>query len=456
MICIRKFLFADILMKEMEEDKNKWLNKGVETGGYIFGKLYPNGLAYATHVLLDGPKTSRTPISFTADNEHANKIKESLQKEDPEIRLLGEYHVHPWKGKPELSQGDINQLIEVKKQRPWFIVLLGTADEWKAFDLTIEQAPSMDLFSDHGRIPQPRDIKYIATKHIPFQIVRCEFGNREKILDRILKAARHEILIKKTVLIVGLGSGGCVITKYLGCTGIGRIILVDNEELEVVNVIRHEGSIEDIGKPKVQICKEIIESHNPFTVVEAYSFDVVKEFRKLEELASQSDLIIGSSGNSKVNNLLNKISIERRIPAIYGGVYEKALGGYVLAVKPFETACYNCIFSLTSKSYHVDVGAAQRYGLSEDELYQQQGLWIDISFPALILSKMALAMLENKKLDYNLALYDSALEVKRLYVNRRDDCPVCNEKEWIRKHEKAFPKKHSLRERFRGLVKWTS
>jgi hypothetical protein len=50
-------------MKEMEEDKNKWLNKGVETGGYIFGKLYPNGLAYATHVLLDGPKTSRTPIS---------------------------------------------------------------------------------------------------------------------------------------------------------------------------------------------------------------------------------------------------------------------------------------------------------------------------------------------------------------------------------------------------------
>jgi molybdopterin/thiamine biosynthesis adenylyltransferase len=189
-------------------------------------------------------------------------------------------------------------------------------------------------------------------------------------------------------------------------------------------------------------------------VVEAYSFDVVKEFRKLEELASQSDLIIGSSGNSKVNNLLNKISIERRIPAIYGGVYEKALGGYVLAVKPLEAACYNCIFSLTSKSYHVDVEAAQRYGLSEDELHQQQGLWIDISFPALILSKMALAMLENKKLDYNLVLYDSALEVKKLYVNRRGDCPVCNEKEWIRKHEKAFQKKHSLRERFRRLVKW--
>jgi molybdopterin/thiamine biosynthesis adenylyltransferase len=254
------------------------------------------------------------------------------------------------------------------------------------------------------------------------------------------------------VLIVGLGSGGSTIAKYMGCMGIGRIILVDNEELEVVNIIRHEGGINDIGKPKTQVCKQIIESHNPFTIVETYNLDAIKEFNKLEELALQSDLIVGSSGSAKVNNLLNKISIENRIPAIYGGVYEKALGGYVLAVKPLETACFNCLFNLTSSSYSVGKGVAERYGLSEDELHEQQGLWIDISFPSLILAKIASALLEGRQIGYNLVLYDSALEIRKLKVARRNDCAACNEREWIRKQ--AIEKKTSLRERLKRLIRW--
>ena len=439
---VRKLLLTDHLLEEMEKDREKWSSMSLETGGYIFGRLYANGVAYATQVVLGGPKALRTPVSFTADNEYANRIKEKLQEEDPEIRLLGEFHVHPWKGEPTLSHGDMEQLKEVKKLRPWFFVLLGTVDEWRVFDIEVERESSMHL-------------KNTTTKHIPFQVIKHTLGDEEKVFDRILRITNHELLVKKTVIIVGLGSGGSTIMKYLGCTGIGRMILVDGEELEVENVIRHEGGIEDVGKPKAEVCKKIVEAHNPFTVVEAYSFDAAKEFRKLEELASQSDLIIGSSGSHKVNNLLNKISIERNIPAIYGGVYEKALGGYVLAVKPFETACYNCMFDLTSKSFHVDKEAAQRYGLSEGELHHQQGLWIDISFPSLILCKMALALLEDKKLDYNLVLYDSVLEIEKLHVNRRNDCAVCNEKEWMRKQqEMVSKKKHSLREKFGGFIKW--
>jgi molybdopterin/thiamine biosynthesis adenylyltransferase len=447
MSAVRKILIADDDLEKIEEDKNKWLPKGLETGGYIFGKIFPNGLAQVTHIIDGGPKARRTPISFSGDNEYATKVKEELRKGDPDVRLLGEYHVHPWKGLSHPSGGDINQLRKVKNARPWFVIFLQTEEDFLVWDL-IKDDDSPKPW-DWGRWVWDPSV----LRPVPLQPINVKIEN---LLDRILKITKHELLIKKTVLIVGLGSGGSTIAKYLGCTGIGRIVLVDNEELEVANVIRHEGSIEDIGKSKVQVCKEIIESHNPFVVVETYSFDAVKEFRKLEELASQSDLIIGSSGSPKVNNLLNKISIERRIPAIYGGVYEKALGGYVLAVKPFETACYNCMFGIASQSYYVDKEAAQRYGLSEDELHQQQGLWIDISFPSLILSKMALALLEDKKLDYNLVLYDSALEIKKLYVNRRDDCAVCNEKEWIRKHQKVIPKKHSLRERFRRLVKWTT
>lgn len=420
---IRKVILTDEQFRKIEEDKDRWLPEGLETGGYLFGRLHPNGLAEVTHVLDGGPNAERTPTSFSGDNGYATEVKTRLQREDPDTVLLGEYHLHPWSGHSNPSSGDIRQLEELKEIRPWFFIFLTTKDSFKFWDL-----------KDRSNVAE-----------IQHQIIKTDVS-RGRLLDRILNAVRNETLMNKTVLVVGLGSGGSVVAKYLGCTGIGRLILVDNEALEVENLIRHEGGIEDLGKNKTEICKRTIESHNPFTVVEVYNFNVEKNLDKLEELATQSDLIIGSSGSPKVNRLLNRISIRHRIPALYGGVYERALGGYVLAVKPFETACFNCLFGLTSQSYSVDREAAKRYGLDEEELHKQQGLWIDISFPALILSKLALAILQDEKLDYNLVLWSNDLEIKKLSVKRRKDCSVCSEGEWMR---------HVLKPSFwRRLIRW--
>lgn len=49
---------------------------------------------------------------------------------------------------------------------------------------------------------------------------------------------------------MGLGLGSSAVAKYLGCTDIRRIILIDNEELAVANIIRREGGIEEIGKKR--------------------------------------------------------------------------------------------------------------------------------------------------------------------------------------------------------------
>lgn len=428
MITIKKFLIPDSELRKIEEDKGKWLPSRLETGGYIFGKLFPNGLAQVTHVLDGGPKAERTSISFSGDSEYATKVKAELQKQDPEIRLLAEYHVHPWDGFPNPSGGDTEQLKMAKEKRPWEVIFLSTSNTFKIWDLEIK--------SSEWTGPQAGDRFFprkIEVKEVPYQIVKTEVADQKKLLDRILKTVRHELLMEKTVLMVGGGSGGSVVAKYLGCTGIGRVIFVDNERLEVPNVIRHEGGVEDISKPKVEICKEIVEQHNPFTVVETYVFDATKEIEKLEKIAFETDLIIGTSGSVKVNNILNKISVDMKKPALYGGVFEKGVGGFVLAVKPFESACFNCLFGLTSRSYSVDKEAAQAYGLSEDELHQQQGLWIDVSFPALVLAKMAVTILEGKKLDYNLVVYNSDFEFKKLKVKRREDCSVCNFESWARK-----------------------
>jgi hypothetical protein len=104
----------------------------------------------------------------------------------------------------------------------------------------------------------------------------------------------------------------------------------------------------------------------------------------------------------------------------------------------------------------VDREAARRYGLDEDELHQQQGLWIDISFLSLILSKMTLAILENKELDYSLAVYDSKMEIKKLPAAIREDCAVCNSEEWAKQQEIPAKKSAyaSFWKRLRSLIRY--
>ena len=77
---IRKVLFRDEHFWRIREEEEKWLNRGLETGGYLFGRLHPNMVAEITFVTDGGPKAVRTPASYTGDNEYATKKKEELQK----------------------------------------------------------------------------------------------------------------------------------------------------------------------------------------------------------------------------------------------------------------------------------------------------------------------------------------------------------------------------------------
>ena len=135
MIRIREVWISEGGLGIIEEDKKEWCSKGLETGGYLFGKLYSNGIADVTCVSYGGPNASRTHISYSGDNVYATRLQEELQMQDPEVVLLGEYHVHPWYGQANLSSGDIRQLVECKKKREWFFVFLNTLNDRAIWDV---------------------------------------------------------------------------------------------------------------------------------------------------------------------------------------------------------------------------------------------------------------------------------------------------------------------------------
>lgn len=80
--------------------------RGLETGVTLFGLSVGDK---ATHVVLavagPGKKATHESGHYSGDEEHANAMYETLHRAMPQIRWLGELHVHP-KGMTWLSRGD--------------------------------------------------------------------------------------------------------------------------------------------------------------------------------------------------------------------------------------------------------------------------------------------------------------------------------------------------------------
>ena len=80
----------------------------------------------------------------------------------------------------------------------------------------------------------------------------------------------QECLKKANVSVAGAGGLGAIISLYLAAAGVGRIRLIDHDKVELGNLNRQILYWDtDIGKEKVYLAKERLESLNPEVKVEA-------------------------------------------------------------------------------------------------------------------------------------------------------------------------------------------
>ena len=82
------------------------------------------------------------------------------------------------------------------------------------------------------------------------------------------------ILKDKTVLCIGLGTGGAHVAVELAKCGVGRFLLVDRDRLSVGNVVRHPGGISQVGRSKVNVVRDLILEKNPNAQVDVHPIDV--------------------------------------------------------------------------------------------------------------------------------------------------------------------------------------
>ena len=84
----------------------------------------------------------------------------------------------------------------------------------------------------------------------------------------------QEKLKSSSALIVGAGGLGCAALQYLAAAGLGRIGIVDYDQVEASNLQRQIlYSYEDIGKSKAKVsAAERLNALNPFIQIIPYNF----------------------------------------------------------------------------------------------------------------------------------------------------------------------------------------
>lgn len=147
-------------------------------------------------------------------------------------------------------------------------------------------------------------------------------------------------LSASSVLIVGAGGLASPLLAYLTAAGIGRVVLVDGDAVELSNLPRQFlYAPSDLGLPKVEAARARLALHAPDGTVESRVERLTPD--NVWELLDGISVVVDASDNFGTRFLLNDACRLRRVPWVHGGVTRFA--GLVTTFLP-DGPCYRCFF----------------------------------------------------------------------------------------------------------------
>lgn len=168
--------------------------------------------------------------------------------------------------------------------------------------------------------------------------------NRQLLLHDF-DIAGQERLQQSRVLVVGLGGLGCPAALYLAAAGVGSLVLVDGDAVELGNLQRQIAHGDaDIGVNKARSAATAITALNPEVTLE-----VIEEFlteEAMPALVSRVDLVVDATDNYPARFALNRVCIAHAIPLVSGAAVRSE--GQLAVFDPTRGGpCYRCLYSET-------------------------------------------------------------------------------------------------------------
>lgn len=166
--------------------------------------------------------------------------------------------------------------------------------------------------------------------------------SRQMMLPEI-DAAGQQRLLDASVLIIGIGGLGSAVSMYLAAAGIGRLILVDYDRVDLSNLQRQIVHTTDrIGELKVESAAKTLAALNPDVTIQTIA--VKPDAEKLHELVAGSDVVVDASDNFNTRFAINAACVKSRVPLVSGAAIRFEAQVSVFNMRNPDCPCYHCLY----------------------------------------------------------------------------------------------------------------
>jgi molybdopterin-synthase adenylyltransferase len=154
--------------------------------------------------------------------------------------------------------------------------------------------------------------------------------------------AGQQKLLDATVLIIGLGGLGSPAAMYLAAAGVGHLVLVDFDTVELSNlqrqIIHHT---DDIGRPKVESARDALQQLNPD--VKLTLVDRKLEGMELQQHITAADVVLDGSDNFATRFAVNDACVAAGVPLVSGAAIRME-GQVAVFLNNGDGPCYRCLY----------------------------------------------------------------------------------------------------------------
>ena len=168
--------------------------------------------------------------------------------------------------------------------------------------------------------------------------------SRQIILQNIGEEGQRK-LSQSTVVLIGCGALGTVAANNLARAGVGKLVIVDRDFVELNNLQRQMLFDEnDVDEPKALAAASKV--HDINSEIEAEP--VIKDLNhtNVEDILNDVDLVLDGTDNIQTRMLINDVCVKQEIPWIYTGAI--GTSGMTMNILPGES-CLRCLYPNTPK-----------------------------------------------------------------------------------------------------------
>ena len=240
--------------------------------------------------------------------------------------------------------------------------------------------------------------------------------SRQIILKKIGIVGQKKLL-KSSVLIVGAGGLGSPIAIYLAALGVGKIGIVDKDNVEISNLSRQIiFTTNDIKKNKSSVAINKLRKINPD--LQLHSFNKNLTIQNINKVAKNFDIIVDGSDNFRTRFLINDYCLKNQKILVSGAISKFDGQVYTFNFSNKKSPCLRCF--IPNMPNNPDIDNCEYDGI----LGTLGGIIGSIQANEVIKEILGIG---DTLCGHILVINALKLSFRKIKLNKRSDC-YCNEK----------------------------